>query len=247
MAIIKRRKLADGVMDEITRRIESGELKEGDKLPNQNQFAAELGVSRPSLREALQTLTLIGAIEQKPGLGTVIRAKRSALMAGRLSPPLVSDAAATMDLLEARRYIELAVVDLAVPRATKAEIREMEKLILEMKTALEAGQSDAYTQLDLAFHYQAAHATHNRFLIHIFVTIRALMEQFMRETFTVLPGLLQRSLGFHTQIFEGVRDRDLAKAADAMRRHLDDIEKALKTFHREQGKGASPAGRRGKR
>jgi GntR family transcriptional repressor for pyruvate dehydrogenase complex len=49
------------VIEEINRMILSGEVKEGDKLPNQNDFAAQLGVSRPSLREALHTLTLIGA------------------------------------------------------------------------------------------------------------------------------------------------------------------------------------------
>ena len=99
MTAIKRKKLADSVIEEIIRRIESGELKEGDKLPNQNEFAAQLGVSRPSLREALHTLTLIGAIEQRPGFGTVIRAKNTARMAEHLSPPLVSDTTATMELM----------------------------------------------------------------------------------------------------------------------------------------------------
>ena len=59
MASIKRKKLSDSVIEEIKRMLLSGELQEGDKLPNQNEFAAQLGVSRPSLREALNTLTLI--------------------------------------------------------------------------------------------------------------------------------------------------------------------------------------------
>ena len=73
MAAIIRKKLADSVLEEIRRMITDGELGEGDKLPNQNEFSTQLGVSRPSLREALHTLNLMGVIEQRPGLGTVRR------------------------------------------------------------------------------------------------------------------------------------------------------------------------------
>jgi GntR family transcriptional repressor for pyruvate dehydrogenase complex len=97
MAVIKRKKLADSVIEEIKRMVDVGELKEGDKLPNQLEFAAQLGVSRPSLREALHTLTLIGAIEQRPGLGTVIKSANSTLWAVQLCPPLVSDAQASIN------------------------------------------------------------------------------------------------------------------------------------------------------
>jgi GntR family transcriptional repressor for pyruvate dehydrogenase complex len=58
MAAIKRKKLADSVIEEIKRMVDVGELKEGDKLPNQLEFAAQLGVSRPCLREALPVESL---------------------------------------------------------------------------------------------------------------------------------------------------------------------------------------------
>lgn len=231
MAMVKKKRLADGVIEEIVRRIDGGELEDGDKLPNQNEFAAELGVSRSSLREALHTLTLVGAIEQRPGLGTVIRTKKSARMAEHLATPLVSDAEASMELMETRRYIELAAVDLAAKRASEEDLAEMEKLIREMQVALDNERPEEYAELDLAFHYQIAYAAHNRFLIHLFVTMRTLMEQFIRETFTVLPGLLQRSLVFHAHILENMRARNRIKAVAAMGRHLEDIEKALEIHY----------------
>jgi GntR family transcriptional repressor for pyruvate dehydrogenase complex len=242
MTAIKRKKLADSVIEEIIRRIESGELKEGDKLPNQNEFAAQLGVSRPSLREALHTLTLIGAIEQRPGFGTVIRAENTARMAEHLSPPLVSDTAATMELMEARRYIELSVVDLAVERATDEDLTELKSSIRAMKDALEQDRPDDYTQADLAFHYQIASAAHNRFLIHLFVTIRGLMEQFMREAFTVRPRLLDKSMKFHTLIYEGIRDRNREKALDQMKQHLESIETALADYYQQKTASSTISG-----
>ena len=233
MTAIKRKKLADSVIEEIIHRIERGELKAGDKLPNQNEFAAQLGVSRPSLREALHTLTLIGAIEQRPGYGTVIKDKNTALMAEHLAPPLVSDTDATMELLETRRYIELAAVDLAVDRATADDLSDMESTIEAMKTALKQGSLEDYAQMDLAFHFQIASAAHNRFLIHLFVTLRALLEQFMREGFTVRPQLVDRSLQFHVSIFESIRNRNREQSLNHMKQHLESIETALADYYRQ--------------
>jgi len=231
MAAIKRKKLADSVIEEIKRMIDVGELKEGDKLPNQLEFAAQLGVSRPSLREALHTLTLIGAIEQRPGLGTVIKSANSTLWAEPLSPPLVSDAQASLELVEARRFIEVGVVELAVNNATGKDIQKMAKLIDDMTKALKEERPKAYSELDMAFHHQIAGASHNRFMVHMFVTIRGLMEQFIRETFTVIPGLLERSLKFHIGVYENIKERNSAKAVKNMKNHILDIEKALRNFY----------------
>lgn len=95
--MIRRKKVADAVIEEIKRMIQSGELKEGDKLPNQNIFAAQLGVSRTSLREALNTLTRLGVTEQRPGYGTVLRSRVPAIFAEHMTPPLISDKQATID------------------------------------------------------------------------------------------------------------------------------------------------------
>ena len=231
MAVIKRKKLADSVIEEIKRMVDVGELKEGDKLPNQLEFAAQLGVSRPSLREALHTLTLIGAIEQRPGLGTVIKSANPTLWAEQLSPPLVSDAQASLELVEARRFIEVGVVELAVNNATGKDIQKMGKLIDDMAKALKEERPKDYSELDMAFHHQIAGASHNRFMLHMFVTIRGLMEQFIRETFTVIPGLLERSLKFHIGVYENIKERNSAKAVKNMKNHILDIEKALKNFY----------------
>ncbi|MEW5722706.1 MAG: FadR/GntR family transcriptional regulator [Thermodesulfobacteriota bacterium] len=233
MASIKRKKLADYVIEEINRRIQNGELSPGAKLPNQNEFAAQLGVSRPSLREALHTLSLLGLVEQRQGAGTVIRGTQAAEMAEHVSPPLVSDEAATLELVEARRFLETGVVELAVERATMADVRRLGRLVKDMTIALKEDRTDEYTQLDMAFHYAVAAASHNRFLVHLFVTIRGLMEQFMRETFGVLPGLLERSLGFHAAIYEGIKARDPKKAVLNMRNHIRDIEGALRRYYQK--------------
>jgi GntR family transcriptional repressor for pyruvate dehydrogenase complex len=236
MAAIKRRKLADAVIEEIKRMLANGELAEGDKLPNQNEFAAQLGVSRPSLREALHTLNLIGAIEQRPGMGTVIKSANPGLWAEKLSPPLVSDEPASLELIEARRFIEIGAVELAVAHATAKDVRKMGALVRDMQRALDEGRPREYSALDMEFHYQIASAAHNRFVLHMFVTLRGLMEQFIREAFIVVPGLLERSLSFHHRIYEAIRDRSAHPAAAAMKQHIQDIQKALENHYQTRRK-----------
>ena len=132
MASINKKKLADSVIEEIKRMIQNGELKKGDKVPNQNVFAAQLGVSRTSLREALSTLTRIGVFEQRPGFGTVLRSPIPALFTDHLAPPLISDRQASIELIEARRFIETGTAKLSVKNASSEQISEMGFLIKEM-------------------------------------------------------------------------------------------------------------------
>jgi len=234
MASINKKKLADSVIEEIKRMIQSGELKEGDKLPNQNAFAAQLGVSRTSLREALSTLTRIGVIEQRPGYGTVLRSRIPALFTDHLAPPLISDKQATIELIEARRFIEIGAAELSVKNASPEQINEMGLLIKEMTRSLKEGRIDDYIEQDVSFHFLIAKASHNRFLVNLFVTIRGFMEQYMRESFHLLPWMLERSLKFHQNIYQAVKGGSRSKAVFQMKKHILDVQRAIQKYYREK-------------
>jgi len=234
MASINKKKLADSVIEEIKRMIQSGELKEGDKLPNQNAFAAQLGVSRTSLREALSTLTRIGVIEQRPGYGTVFRSRIPALFTDHLAPPLISDKQATIELIEARRFIEIGAAELSVKNASPEQINEMGLLIKAMPRLLKEGRIDDYIEQDVAFHFSIAKASHNRFLVNLFVTIRGFMEQYMRESFHLLPYMLERSLKFHQNIYQAIKGGSRSKAVSQMEKHILDVQRAIQQYYRDQ-------------
>ena len=239
MVSINRRKLADSVVEEIKRRIERGELKEGDKLPNQHEFAAQLGVSRTVLREALHTLTILGVIEQRPKSGTVIKDRTSVFYADHIIPPLMADAKATVELIEARRFIEVGAVELAVKNATEQEIHEMAGLVEDMARIVRGNDDRRYTEKNVAFHFLIATASHNRFIVHLLSTMRGFMEQWMHESITVIPGLLERSLRSHRTIYDAIRERNNAKAISSMRRHISDFQRSLERYYRITGRGAS--------
>ncbi len=240
MVRIVKKKLADSVLDEIKRMIASGEIREGDKLPNQIKFAAQLGVSRVSLREALNTLQMIGAIEQRPGYGTVFRGRIPALYTDHLTPPLMSDAQGTADLIEARRFLEVDCIELAVEKATDQEIRKLGLLVEEMAAAVRENRLDDYVEKDVAFHQLIAESSHNRFMAHLFVTIRRLMERFIEESFSVMPSMVETSLGFHQDIYAAIRERDRARAVAAMNKHLSHVQAGIERYYQV---AKSPAAR----
>ena len=103
-----------------------------------------------------------------------------------------------------------------------------------MTIALKEDRVKEYSNLDMEFHYCIAKATHNRYMVHMFFTIRSLMDQFIRETFTIVPGLLERSLKFHIQIFNGIKERDEKKAINNMQKHIKDINEALKKHYKSK-------------
>jgi GntR family transcriptional repressor for pyruvate dehydrogenase complex len=235
MRIIKK-KASDYVLEEIRRRILNGELREGDKLPNQNEFAEQLGVSRPSLREALQALTRLGAIEQRPGLGTILVSRAPALLADNMELPFLSDAEGVIELTETRRLIETGMIGLAVVRATDEEIAEIGRVMDESAEAASRGDIAQYQEKDLIFHHLIAKAAHNRFVTHMFQTIRQSFEQFLKEAFAVMPDTIGQSVKDHKEIYEALKKRDREQAEAAMSGHLIQVQKNMETYYGQKRK-----------
>jgi GntR family transcriptional regulator, transcriptional repressor for pyruvate dehydrogenase complex len=231
MARVTKNKLSDSVFEEIRRMIIEGEIKEGDKLPNQNDFAAQMGVSRVILREALQTLQRIGAIEQRPGLGTILVSRVPVLISEEMKPPLLSDSQATIELIETRRLIETGMTELAVMRASNKEIKQLGEIIDGMAASLHSNEIADYQQQDLMFHLLIAKATHNRFILQLFQNIRQSLDQFLKEAFFVMPERVEQSLRDHLAIYRALVSKDVKKASDAMSAHMLQIQDALQGYY----------------
>jgi GntR family transcriptional repressor for pyruvate dehydrogenase complex len=235
--IDKKKKLADFVIEEIKQMLKKGELKEGQKLPNQNEFANQLGISRLSLREALHTLSLMGVISQKPGSGTVILSGDPDMWVENLSAPVLSYQKATLELTETRKHLEYIIGKCAVDHITDKDIELLNDDIARMKTALDNADLSGYFKADMSFHYHIVSATHNRYLLHMFLTIRGLMEEFMKETFTVLPELMERSFHYHLQILDSLKKKDGESSSCFLQKHIEDIEISLRNYYASLKKG----------
>lgn len=225
--VTKRPSVADLVIEQIKNLVRSGQLRRGDKLPNQNDLAVQLGVSRPSLREAMNYLKRLGIIEQSPGVGTILLSEQTDLWIEVPDAPALADVRAMRELTEARRLIETQIVELATDTITGAEIKALDACIKRMRRLIDKADIQGYLREDVFFHYQLANATRNRYIIHMFVTIRSLMEQFIKIAFTSSHELIENSYEHHRVIMEALQAHDKKRAVSEMRRHITDITEYL--------------------
>src|SRR5439155_21117540 len=112
---VRRERIPENIVSQIQQRLERGELKPGDQLPSERVLAEQLQVSRPSVREALRSLELLGVTESRPGGGTFMRiASPDALLRPLTALTRAHD---IEDILEVRALLEPALAELAARRA----------------------------------------------------------------------------------------------------------------------------------
>jgi GntR family transcriptional regulator, transcriptional repressor for pyruvate dehydrogenase complex len=214
---IEPRRLYRQIADQIRMLIRNGEFVAGARLPPERDLARELGVSRPSVREALIALEVEGLVEVRIGSGIYVRAVPN----GHARD--ATDAfAGPFELLRARRVIESECAALAAKEGTRTQLRAVDMALDEMEQELAAGREPL--PADRQFHLRIAEATGNGALVHI---VRLLWDERMGELFKRLedhydsPPLWQSALAEHRAVAKsiGAHDQDAARAA--MQRHLD--------------------------
>ena len=155
-------KSSDGVTAEIVVQhvrglIERGELRPGDRLPAERELAVQLGVSRPSVRAGLRSLSAIGVLQTRHGAGTFITDGPPTLGSEPLSFLAALHGFTRDEMFEARRALEVGVAGLAAERATDEQIATIAEEITGMFAALDDPQ--AFLIHDIRFHRAVAEAS----------------------------------------------------------------------------------------
>lgn len=224
---IKPKKVSDEIFEQIKNHILSGKLKPGEKLPPERELAINLGVSRPSLREALQKLEAKGFLEQVQGDGTYVKSVTADSFDSFIEE-FAKKENAIFDLVEIRRILETWAAYVAAERATESEIKQLQEYLNEMKEAKDYGEIGYIS--DANFHSTISYATHNVLLIHIMNNIYEWIE---RVSFEVRKNMYrdekshEELLAQHTAIFNAIKDRKPLSAYNAMNMHMDYIFKEL--------------------
>ena len=200
------------------RRFEPGSI-----LPREEELAAQFGVSRSTIREAVRVMSAKGLLETRQRVGVRVRPRDDwrlldpAVLAWH--PNLAGDSELVDSLLEARRIIEPAAAELAARRGTAADLVEIEAAYLAMESAI-PDDPEACCDADLAFHRAIIVGSHNVVLKGLIGTIEAAL----RATFVLTTSVMEnqeRSLSVHKDVLGAIRYRDTAGARSAMNRLLD--------------------------
>lgn len=219
--------------------VRSGKISPGDRLPSERQLAADLGVGRSAIREALAALDLLGVIATRQGSGSYFNSGSSQLLPRTIEWALMLGDRHTLDLMEARRTIEVAIAGFAAQRATDDTIEALGATLATMEAA--SGDPDRMTDADLAFHLHLATMAGNSVLSDMLRSIQALLRAWISRGLTADDQLAHNTLTEHRAIYEAVRRRDADLARAVMQSHMSSAEARLQQSIDGQA-GAGQAG-----
>ncbi len=225
---IRPKKISEEIVEQIKELISIGELKPGERIPSERELATMLGVSRPSVREAIMVLDAMGLLESRQGGGTYVRSLTAATLADPLSSMVEGNPRLLYALVEVRMGLETWSAHLAASRAKKDEVERMEKLLAIMKEQAARGGWDA--EVDSQFHYAITAATHNTLLLHVLNTIHDLFHKTVQVALTQFyrkEGMVELLHAQHQEIFAGIANRDPDRARAAMMTHLSLVEEKM--------------------
>jgi DNA-binding FadR family transcriptional regulator len=222
---VESRRLYRQIADQISALIERGEYGVGKRLPPERDLARQLGVSRPSVREALIALEVEGYVEVRVGSGVYVVGPRN----DSATPELMSDSG-PFELIKARWLIEAECAALAARSATRAQVRAMEEALDTMEAEKNRGQMPLAA--DRLFHMRIAEACGNSALA---LVVRTLWDQRTGPLFLRLehhfdtPALWTVAIREHREIVAAIARHDAAAARGAMRRHMNHAARRFST------------------
>lgn len=232
---IKPKKVSNQIAEQIRASILAGEFAPGDKLPPERELAEMFGVSRPSVREALNILASSGLVMSYQGGGTVVMSLVEPPAGNPLSELIKGEQERALDVIEVRKCMEAWTSYYAAQRALPEDLRKLEKLVGEMERNLDGMMPSQ--DIDANFHIVIAQATHNVVWLHLMQSIFDAMREFQRGVWRAvyLTEEDHRQLfRHHLAVYEAIRDRDPERARDAMLAHLTFAEQRSSAYVTQQ-------------
>lgn len=221
---IRKRSIAEEISERILKMLRDRKLRPGDKLPPERELADMLGVSRPSLREALRALSLMNIIEIRQGDGTYVSSLDPDQLFDHLEFVFDLDESTLLQLFEARKVVEVGCVGLAAKLITEAQLAELELIV--QQSAATVGNAEEFLAADLALHKVVTEASHNPMLIRFMASINQLGMVSRRITGSS-AAVRQQSIQDHKRIVAALKAGDPEAAREAMLNHLNNVEKSL--------------------
>jgi GntR family transcriptional repressor for pyruvate dehydrogenase complex len=223
-------KLSQSVVRQIEELILRGILRPGERLPSERDLAEKLGVSRPSLREAIGELADAGLLTSKAGSGVFV----AEVLGSAFSPALVrlfaTHEEAVFDYIAFRRDMEGLAAERAARLGSETDLRVIDTIFGKMEAAHQKRDPTDEAQLDAAFHMAIIEAGHNVIMLHMLRSMFDLLRdgvfynrQVMFRNRTTRDQLLDQ----HRAMNDAIQRRDPVAAREAVAAHLNYVEQAF--------------------
>ena len=227
---ILQEKLSMGVVRQIEVLILRGVLRPGERLPSERELSERMGVSRPSLREALSDLQERGLLASKAGAGVFV----ADVLGSAFSPALItlfsSHDEAVFDYISFRRDMEGLAAERAARLGSDMDLKVIDMIFKKMDAAHTKRNPADEAHLDADFHLAIIEASHNIIMLHMMRSMYELLREGVFYNRTVM--FKQRTtrdtlLGQHRAINAALQARDPEMARAAVEGHLSFVETSL--------------------
>ncbi len=216
---IKKTNLSDEVFEQMKQLIASGRWMPGDRLPGENELTKEFGISRVSIRSAIHRLVGMGVLTVRHGGGTYVADIMNQQLQARFLPMMMLDKPQLREVLEFRMLVEVGSARLAAKHASADDIEQLRKYEEQLHEA--AGEEDAFSKVDLAYHNTLAFISGNKVIMRITAIIQDFYKEAMKETISLRgfePGLFN-----HTILTNAIEAHDEEEAARIMQGHIQSV------------------------
>lgn len=214
-------RVGDEVSAYLERQIALGELAPGQKIPPEREIAETLGVSRNSVRDAMQELAHKGLVERRRGRGTVVL--DSGAGASRLYGAMEETERTVAQAIDLRQAIEPAIAERAAIRATPASLLQLERVLGASHPGLSSSES---VRRDYEFHLLIAQAAQNPLLAMLITTTEEWLGDVRRSSHSTRAGRSAAVAG-HRRIYQAVAVNDPDAARMAMIEHLNEVSRFM--------------------
>jgi DNA-binding FadR family transcriptional regulator len=202
-------------------RLLEGEIRSGDRLIPERELAAQLGVSRPIVREALRALSVMGAVEIQSRVGTIVRQPDVSVLGDFFAYSLAQQKGVIDDVMQARIAIECQAIRLACRRATTADFESLEQTLVQIEATI--GDPVDGALADHAFHTALVRAAKSDTLASLYAAMAGILmwsHRDRRATVEFDTALKEYLITDHRRIVDAVVARDEEVADRVLRDHF---------------------------
>lgn len=224
---MEQQKAYAGVIEYFRKRIISGDLKPGDKLPPEREIADMLGVSRHSVREAIRIMDMTGVISSRQGSGNYITCEFQKSITETMAMMVAMNQINYRQISQVRYSLERLAFSLALNNAGERKIKQMEECVDRLDKSTD---DKVNAELDKRIHYTLAEASGNTLLLDILEACSGVIDNFIKDMrYEILrterrKGMLNEC---HRELVEAMKEKNEEKGQEALKRHFGMIDNIL--------------------
>ncbi len=220
---MEQKSIVDRIIARLSDAVLSGQLAPGQKIPTETELADSMNVGRNSVREAIKALVTVGVLVIRRAEGTFVADGFNDRMMEPMIYGLILEGGSTPAVLELRHIFEVGVLQLAIEKATEADVERLGAALKYLeKTIRQSPAAEALMMADIAFHDEMQRIAGNPLVEKMsFVVERVARDSRQKaiERFRA-GGELDEFLALHRNLYEVVASRDKARVVDAMNDHF---------------------------